>query len=55
MRNLHISKNGIWQFRFQLPQIHRRLFSDRYEIKRSLKTSNKQQAINKVTRCLIEF
>ncbi|MEF1259493.1 hypothetical protein QTO16_11300, partial [Vibrio harveyi] len=47
MRNLHISKNGIWQFRFQIPQLHRHLFSDRYEIKKSLKTSNKQEAIIK--------
>ncbi|HHP0462544.1 TPA: tyrosine-type recombinase/integrase [Vibrio harveyi] len=44
MRNLHISKNGIWQFRFQIPRLHRHLFSNRYEIKRSLKTSNKQEA-----------
>ncbi|MEZ8379056.1 tyrosine-type recombinase/integrase [Vibrio splendidus] len=47
MRNLHISKNGIWQFRFQIPQIHRYLFSNRYEIKKSLRTSNKQEAIIK--------
>lgn len=47
MRNLHISKSGIWQFRFQIPQLHRHLFAGRYEIKRSLKTSNKQEAIIK--------
>ncbi|MGR5502121.1 tyrosine-type recombinase/integrase [Vibrio sp. DNB22_10_4] len=45
MRNLHISKSGIWQFRYQIPQPHRYLFSDRYEIKKSLKTSNKEEAI----------
>lgn len=45
MRNLHISKNGIWQFRYQIPSAHRHLFDDRYEIKRSLRTSDKQTAI----------
>ncbi|MFM2599088.1 DUF6538 domain-containing protein [Vibrio fortis] len=39
MRNLHISKSGIWQFRFQIPSAHRHLFDHRYEIKRSLRTS----------------
>lgn len=47
MRNLHISKSGIWQFRFQIPQCHRHLFSGRYEVKRSLRTSDKQAAIIK--------
>ncbi|MEZ8616357.1 DUF6538 domain-containing protein [Vibrio splendidus] len=45
MRNLHISKNGIWQFRYQIPSAHRHLFDNRYEIKRSLRTSDKQTAI----------
>lgn len=45
MRNLHISKSGIWQFRYQIPSAHRHLFDNRYEIKRSLRTSDKQTAI----------
>lgn len=45
MRNLHISKNGIWQFRYQIPSALRHLFDNRYEIKRSLRTSDKQTAI----------
>ncbi|WP_420833787.1 DUF6538 domain-containing protein [Vibrio pelagius] len=44
MRYLQISKGGIWQFRYQVPPDHRHLFSDRREIKRSLKTSDKAEA-----------
>ncbi|HCG6606186.1 TPA: site-specific integrase [Vibrio parahaemolyticus] len=44
MRYLHISKSGIWQFRYQVPPHHRHLFDDRREIKRSLKTSDKAEA-----------
>lgn len=44
MRYLHISKSGIWQFRYQVPPHHRHLFGDRREIKRSLKTSDKSEA-----------
>lgn len=44
MHYLHISKNGIWQFRYQVPPHHRHLFGDRREIKRSLKTSDKAEA-----------
>ncbi len=44
MRYLHISKGGIWQFRYQVPPHHRHLFSERREIKRSLKTSDKAKA-----------
>ncbi|WP_199451366.1 site-specific integrase [Vibrio harveyi] len=44
MRYLSISKSGIWQFRFQIPSEHRDLFDGRREIKRSLKTSDKQVA-----------
>ncbi|WP_345772736.1 DUF6538 domain-containing protein [Vibrio sp. Isolate31] len=44
MRYLSISKSGIWQFRFQIPSEHRHLFGGRREIKRSLKTSDKQLA-----------
>lgn len=44
MRYLHISKSGIWQFRYQVPPHHRHLFGDRREIKRSLKTSDKAEA-----------
>lgn len=44
MRYLQISKGGIWQFRYQVPPAHRHLFSDRREIKRSLKTSDKAEA-----------
>ena len=45
MRYLTINKSGIWQFRFQLPKSHRPLFNDCREIKRSLNTSDKKQAI----------
>ncbi|WP_318436461.1 tyrosine-type recombinase/integrase [Photobacterium leiognathi] len=44
MRYLHISKSGIWQFRYQVSPQHRHLFGDRREIKRSLKTSDKTEA-----------
>ncbi|EJG0691659.1 site-specific integrase [Vibrio parahaemolyticus] len=44
MRYLHISKGGIWQFRYQVPLHFRHLFGDRREIKRSLKTSDKAKA-----------
>ncbi len=44
MRYLHISKSGIWQFRYQVSPQHRHLFGDRREIKRSLKTSDKAKA-----------
>ncbi|MUK75526.1 tyrosine-type recombinase/integrase [Aliivibrio fischeri] len=44
MRYLHISKSGIWQFRYQVSPQHRHLFDDRREIKRSLKTSDKTEA-----------
>ncbi|MFM2476406.1 tyrosine-type recombinase/integrase [Celerinatantimonas sp. MCCC 1A17872] len=38
------SKSGIWQFRYQIPPRYRHLFSNRYEIKKSLRTSDKQEA-----------
>ncbi|WP_340642079.1 DUF6538 domain-containing protein [Photobacterium damselae] len=44
MRYLHISKGGIWQFRYQVPLHFRHLFGDHREIKRSLKTSDKAKA-----------
>lgn len=44
MRYLSLSKSGIWQFRYQIPSEHRHLFDGRREIKRSLKTSDKQLA-----------
>ena len=47
MRHLKISKSGNWQFRYQIPTAHRHLFDNRYEIKRSLHTSDKQDAIIK--------
>ncbi|HIF9317602.1 DUF6538 domain-containing protein [Photobacterium damselae] len=55
MRYLHISKGGIWQFRYQIPSIHRHLFHNRYEIKRSLRTSDKQTAIVKVKALQLEI
>lgn len=45
MRYLSISKSGIWQFRYQIPSEYRHLFDGHREIKRSLKTSNKDNAI----------
>lgn len=44
MRYLTLSKSGIWQFRYQIPQRLRLHFDDRCEIKRSLKTSSKRTA-----------
>ncbi|MFI3247077.1 MAG: site-specific integrase [Ferrimonas sp.] len=44
MRYLHISKSGIWQFRYQLKPEQRHLFEGRREVKLSLKTSDKQLA-----------
>jgi len=44
MRYLTISKGGIWYFRFQLPTEHQHLFDNRNEIKRSLRTSSKNEA-----------
>ncbi|MDK9425245.1 site-specific integrase [Vibrio parahaemolyticus] len=55
MRNLQISKSGIWQFRYQIPVAHRHLFSNRYEIKRSLRTSDKQVAIVKALQLELEI
>ncbi|MGR5246492.1 DUF6538 domain-containing protein [Vibrio sp. PNB23_22_6] len=55
MRYLHISKSGIWQFRYQVPPHHRHLFSDRREIKRSLKTSDKAEATIKALELEVEL
>jgi len=55
MRYLHISKGGIWQFRYQVPPHHRHLFSDRREIKRSLKTSDKAEATIKALELEVEL
>ncbi|OEC83161.1 hypothetical protein A9D46_12170 [Photobacterium damselae subsp. damselae] len=55
MHNLRISKGGIWQFRYQIPSIHRHLFHNRYEIKRSLRTSDKQTAIVKALQLELEI
>ncbi|MGL1564043.1 site-specific integrase [Vibrio parahaemolyticus] len=44
MRYLTLSKTGIWSFRFQIPVSYRPLFDNRYEVKRCLQTSCKQQA-----------
>ncbi len=44
MRYLTLSKSGIWTFRFQIPSSHRPLFGNRYEVKRCLKTSCREQA-----------
>lgn len=45
MHYLSISKSGIWQFRYQIPSEHRHLFNGLREVKRSLKTSNKDEAV----------
>lgn len=47
MRYLSLSKSGNWYFRFQIPAQHRHLFGNRFEVKQSLRTSNKQSAIIK--------
>ncbi|MGD6737255.1 DUF6538 domain-containing protein [Photobacterium leiognathi subsp. mandapamensis] len=54
MQNLRISKNGIWQFRYQIPKAQRHLFGNRYEIKRSLRTGDKQIAIVKALQLELE-
>ncbi len=55
MRYLHISKSGIWQFRYQVSPHHRHLFGDRREIKRSLKTSDKAEATIKALELEVEL
>ncbi|PNH80990.1 site-specific integrase [Vibrio diazotrophicus] len=45
MRYLFLSKTGIWHFRYQIPLNHRHLFENRREIKKSLKTSDRESAI----------
>ncbi|ELE5891221.1 site-specific integrase [Vibrio fluvialis] len=55
MRYLHLNKSGIWQFRFQLAPEQRHIFAGRREIKRSLKTSDKQLATLKALELEIEI
>ncbi|WP_455294515.1 DUF6538 domain-containing protein [Vibrio parahaemolyticus] len=55
MRYLHISKSGIWQFRYQVSSHHRHLFGGRSEIKRSLKTSSKAEATVKALELEIQI
>ncbi|EMK3394902.1 site-specific integrase [Vibrio parahaemolyticus] len=45
MRYLSLSKSGNWYFRYQLPTKYRHLFDNHTEIKQSLRTSDKQDAI----------
>ncbi|MGR5267135.1 tyrosine-type recombinase/integrase [Vibrio astriarenae] len=45
MRYLSISKSGIWQFRYQIPSEHRHLFNGLRELKRSLKTADRNRAV----------
>ncbi len=45
MRYLKITKHGTWQFRFQIPPRYRHLFSDATEVKKSLGSCDKEQAI----------
>ncbi|MFC5078482.1 site-specific integrase [Vibrio thalassae] len=40
MRYLSLSKTGIWQFRYQIPETKRELFEGRRELKRSLRTTD---------------
>ncbi|OEE34430.1 hypothetical protein A1QO_07890 [Vibrio genomosp. F10 str. ZF-129] len=40
MRYLTLSKTGIWQFRYQIPESKRSLFEGRRELKRSLRTND---------------
>lgn len=55
MRGLKISKTGNWLFRYQIPLRHRHLFNDKYEIKRSLRTSDKQVALVKALQLELEI
>ncbi|MDO6543692.1 site-specific integrase [Photobacterium sanguinicancri] len=55
MRYLKISKSGNWYFRYQIPAQHRHLFANRYELKQSLRTSNKQEAVIKSLKLELEI
>ncbi|HHF3127337.1 site-specific integrase [Vibrio furnissii] len=55
MRYISLQKSGIWQFRFQLRPDQRHHFDGRREIKRSLKTSDKQHAILEALKLEIEI
>ncbi len=55
MRYINLNKSGTWQFRYQLRPEHRSLFGGRREIKRSLKTSDKQLAILKALELEVEI
>ncbi|PMG64490.1 site-specific integrase [Vibrio lentus] len=44
MRYLTLKSNGKWQFRYQIPERYRRHFSNRYEIKKTLHVTSKQEA-----------
>ncbi|HHG3225433.1 site-specific integrase [Vibrio fluvialis] len=45
MRYLKTTKHGTWQFRFQIPPRYRHLFSHASEVKKSLGSCDKEQAI----------
>jgi len=55
MRFLFLAKSGNWYFRYQIPSQHRHLFGNRYEVKQSLRTSNKQEAIIKSLKLELEI
>ncbi|WP_394250652.1 tyrosine-type recombinase/integrase [Vibrio profundi] len=55
MRYLKASKNGTWQFRFQIPHKHRHLFSDVSEYKKTLNTKDKEQATLKALRLELDI
>ncbi|GLR74782.1 site-specific integrase [Aliivibrio sifiae] len=55
MRGLKISKTGNWLFRYQIPLRHRHLFDSKYEIKRSLRTSDRQIALVKALQIELEI
>ncbi|GEM_PF-5886541 len=55
MRCLKISKSGNWQFRYQIPAPYRHLFNNRFEVKRSLRTSDKQAALIKALKLEINI
>ncbi len=55
MRYLSLAKSGNWYFRYQIPAQQRHLFENRLEVKQSLRTSNKQDAIIKSLKLEIEI
>jgi integrase len=55
MRYIALAKSGNWYFRYQIPPQYRHLFDNRYEVKQSLRTSSKQDAMIKSLQIELEI